>query len=68
MGAGVWNEPREFYGASGAQSSVLPALDAALGVQHPPGWLQEYLKTMRMHMPLEHRAFIAAVEVRLTPA
>lgn len=61
--AGVWEERQQFYGASGAQSSILPALDAALGVQHPDGWLKAYLATMRLHMPRHHRAFIADVEV-----
>ncbi|KAK9804933.1 hypothetical protein WJX73_000491 [Symbiochloris irregularis] len=60
---GVWAEPRQFHGASGAQSSIIPALDGALGVQHPAGWLRDYLATMRLHMPAQHRAFIAAVEV-----
>lgn len=50
------------YGATGAQSAVLPALDAALGVQHPPGWLSDYLKVMREHMPGEHRRALQAIE------
>ena len=62
-GAGVWDQPRQYYGASGAQSSILPALDAALGVAHPPGWLRDYLQTMRLHMPRKHRAFLADIEV-----
>jgi hypothetical protein len=35
---GVWEAPLQLYGESGAQSSILPALDAALGVQHAEGW------------------------------
>ena len=49
--AGVWTERRQFHGASGAQSSIIPALDGALGVQHPAGWLRDYLAIMRLHMP-----------------
>eukprot|EP00243_Klebsormidium_subtile_P013520 TRINITY_DN8965_c0_g2_i1.p2 TRINITY_DN8965_c0_g2~~TRINITY_DN8965_c0_g2_i1.p2 ORF type:complete len:131 (-),score=39.21 TRINITY_DN8965_c0_g2_i1:178-570(-) len=50
------------YGATGAQSAVLPALDAALGVQHPPGWLSDYLRVMREHMPGEHCRALQAIE------
>jgi indoleamine 2,3-dioxygenase len=35
---GVWPAPVQLYGETGAQSSILHALDAALGVQHTCGW------------------------------
>jgi hypothetical protein len=64
---GVSEEPKFYYGATGAQSAVLPALDAALGVLHPPGWLSDYLKVMlivpslcRLSKPLSTEVFSAS--------
>jgi indoleamine 2,3-dioxygenase len=68
--------PRQYYGETGAQSSVVPAFDAALGIEHggmmdaaaaaadasKSAWLSAYLRDMRAHMPREHRAFLAARE------
>jgi indoleamine 2,3-dioxygenase len=46
-----------------AQSPLLHALDAVLGVEHAQGgWLRAYLQEMRLHMPPAHRRFIAALE------
>uniref|UniRef100_A0A0C9S6T7 TSA: Wollemia nobilis Ref_Wollemi_Transcript_14320_1605 transcribed RNA sequence n=2 Tax=Wollemia nobilis TaxID=56998 RepID=A0A0C9S6T7_9CONI len=59
---GVWDEPKFFYGETGAQSSILPAFDAALGVTHPSGALSDYLQVMRLHMPLPHRLYIQQIE------
>lgn len=56
--------PQQLYGETGAQSSILHALDAALGIQHDEcSWLKAYLLDMRAHMPPAHRAFIARLEV-----
>ncbi|SDM95283.1 indoleamine 2,3-dioxygenase [Halogranum gelatinilyticum] len=52
--------PQSFRGASGAQSSLFPALDAALGVDHGDNPLVSHLRTLRADMPPEHKAFIAA--------
>ncbi len=66
---GVSKTPMELYGATGAQSSVLPALDGALGVEHPakgtPAHLSAYLKVMRGHMPRDHRALLETLAVRV---
>jgi indoleamine 2,3-dioxygenase len=35
---GVWEEPLQLYGASGAQSSIMHAFDVTLGVEHESGW------------------------------
>ena len=35
---GVWQQPQQLYGETGAQSPLLHALDAALGIEHPCGW------------------------------
>jgi indoleamine 2,3-dioxygenase len=55
-------QPQAFAGASAAQSTLLPLLDAALGVRHEEGSLHEYLLRLRRYMPPEHRAFLESVE------
>ena len=47
--------PQLFRGETGAQSSIVPALDALLGVTHSNDPLKEYLDEMRLYMPKEHR-------------
>ncbi len=54
--------PQRLRGETGAQSSIVPTLDALLGIAHHPDPLREYLMEMREYMPPEHRAFIAATE------
>ena len=54
--------PQQFRGETGAQSSIIPALDAALGITHEDDPLRLYLMEMRDYMPPAHRAFIAAIE------
>jgi indoleamine 2,3-dioxygenase len=35
----VWGDtPQQLYGETGAQSTILHALDAALGITHEAGW------------------------------
>lgn len=55
-------EPQSFRGGSGAQSSVLPALDATLGVEHRETALLAVLGDMRSYMPPGHRRAIDAFE------
>ena len=57
-------QPQKFRGETGAQSSIVPALDAMLGVTHQEDALSLYLKEMRTYMPPEHRAFIESLERR----
>lgn len=57
-------KPQQFRGETGAQSSIVPLLDAALGVVHEPSPLSEHLIEMRDYMPPSHRALISAVEAR----
>ena len=59
---GVWDEPKVFAGGSAAQSSLLQALDAALGIAHPDERSGPFLMEMRDYMPPEHRAFVEALE------
>lgn len=51
-----------FRGETGAQSSIVPAIDAVLGVTHAPGTLNDYLIEMRTYMCPRHRAFIEYLE------
>jgi len=56
------NQGQSFRGETGAQSAIVPALDAALGIEHERDELREYLMEMRYYMPPEHVRFIEAVE------
>jgi indoleamine 2,3-dioxygenase len=51
-----------FRGETGAQSAIVPALDAVLGIEHADDPLRPYLLEMRDYMTPEQRAFLAAVE------
>jgi indoleamine 2,3-dioxygenase len=53
---------QKFRGETGAQSSIVPSLDAALGITHGKDMLYSYLLEMRDYMPPAHRRFIATVE------
>ena len=55
-------KPQQFRGETGAQSSIIPSLDAALGILHADDPLRPYLMEMRNYMPPKQRAFIEAVE------
>ena len=54
--------PQRFRGETGAQSSIVPAIDATLGIAHQEDRLAAYLREMRDYMPPPHRAFIAHLE------
>jgi indoleamine 2,3-dioxygenase len=56
--------PRRLRGETGAQSAIVPCLDAVLGVQHREDPLRHYLREMRDYMPPEHRAFLESLEAR----
>lgn len=55
-------QPQQFRGETGAQSSIVPCLDAGLGIRHAPDPLTVYLQEMREYMPPRHRAFLQAME------
>lgn len=64
-GVGVYGGvARKFRGETGAQSGIIPAIDAALGIVHGHDRLRVYLMEMRDYMPPGHRAFVEAVEDR----
>lgn len=50
--------PRTYRGETGAQSSIVPTLLAALGVQHKDSLLTTHLADMRNYMPPPQREFI----------
>jgi indoleamine 2,3-dioxygenase len=56
------NKPQFFRGETGAQSSIMPFLDGALGIYHTKDHLRHYLNEMRDYMPPEHRNMIEEVE------
>ena len=58
------NKPQFFRGETGAQSSIMPFLDGALGIYHTEDHLRHYLNEMRDYMPLKHRRSIEIVEKR----
>ena len=49
------NKPQFFRGETGAQSSIIPFLDGALGIYHSNDNLKHYLNEMRDYMPPKHR-------------
>jgi len=54
--------PQQFRGETGAQSSIVPSLDAALGIKHQEDVLYTYLQEMRQYMPPAHRDFIRSLQ------
>ena len=56
------NKPQFFRGETGAQSSIMPFLDGALGIYHTQDHLRHYLNEMRDYMPPEHRKAIEHIE------
>ena len=54
--------PVEFRGETGAQSSVIYAFDAILGIEHEHDSMRAYLTELRDYMPVQDRAFIYAIE------
>lgn len=53
--------PTPLRGGSGAQSSIVPALLAGLGIAHQSTALTHNLTDMRRYMPHEHRAYIQSM-------
>ena len=49
------NQSQYFRGETGAQSSIMPTLDGAMGIEHSEDSLRHYLNEMREYMPLAHR-------------
>jgi indoleamine 2,3-dioxygenase len=52
------NQPQTYRGETGAQSSIVPSMLAALGIRHKNSLLTQHLQDMRNYMPRPHRDFI----------
>ena len=57
-------KPQQFRGETGAQSAIVPTMDALFNIAHANDPLRAYLREMRDYMPPKHRAFVAVVEQR----
>lgn len=59
---GVAEQPLNYRGETGAQSSIMPTLIAFMKIPHRQSALTDHLVDMRRFMPAEHRALIDEVE------
>ena len=55
------NQPQFYRGETGAQSSIVPTMDALFNVSHERDELRDYLDEMRGYMPPAHRKLIEYV-------
>ncbi|MCD8497700.1 MAG: indoleamine 2,3-dioxygenase [Alphaproteobacteria bacterium] len=55
-------KPQPFRGQTGSQSSIVPVMDALLGISHENDPLREYLDELHQYRPPKHRLFIEAVQ------
>ncbi len=60
------NKPQAFRGQTGSQSSIVPTMDALLGIGHENDPLREYLDELHQYRPPRHRKFIEAVQQHST--
>ncbi len=60
--AAYGGQPQQFRGETGAQSGIIPAVDAALGITHAEDPLRAYLREMLDYMPPGHRQFVLDFE------
>ena len=58
------SEAQAFRGQTGSQSSIVPAMDALLGIGHAADPLKEYLDQLHIYRPTEHRRFIDDVRAQ----
>lgn len=56
------NKPVEYRGETGAQSGIIPAIDAVLGIVHEFDKMRAYLLEMRDYMPVDDRAVVEQLE------
>lgn len=54
-------KPQAFRGQTGSQSSIVPAMDALLGIGHGNDPLRVFLDELHIYRPPAHRKFIDAV-------
>ena len=58
---GVDTKPRQYGGANAGQSSVIYALDIALGARNH-GYGNDFINAMKSYMPQKHREFLEELE------
>jgi len=58
------SEAQAFRGQTGSQSSIVPAMDALLGIGHAADPLKDYLDQLHIYRPTEHRRFIDDVRAQ----
>jgi indoleamine 2,3-dioxygenase len=58
--------PQAFRGQTGSQSSIVPVMDALLGIAHENDPLREYLDELHQYRPPRHRLFIEHVAAEST--
>lgn len=56
------NQLMTLRGETGAQSSIVPAIQTVLGVKHKNTMLTQHLQDMRKYMPRQHSQFLANLE------
>lgn len=54
-------KPQAFRGQTGSQSSIVPAMDALLGIGHAEDPLRSFLDELHIYRPPAHRTFIDGV-------
>ncbi len=59
--------PQSFRGETGAQSSLVPAIQSALGIRHKSSILTTHLDDMRRYMPLPHRSYLKELDASVPP-
>ncbi len=57
--------PQTFRGETGAQSTVIPAIQRFLGLHHQQGGLSEHLEIMKEYMPKPHRELLNGINQHL---
>ena len=58
------SKAQAFRGQTGSQSSIVPAMDALLGIGHAADPLKEYLDQLHIYRPTKHRLFIDDVRAQ----
>ncbi len=61
------DEPQSLRGETGAQSSLVPAIQSALGICHKDSILTTHLDDMRNYMPRIHRGYLSELDAAVPP-
>ena len=55
-------KPQTLRGETGAQSTLIPAIQNFVGLEHSFGGLSEYLEEMKLYMPKPHRELLTNID------